>query len=94
MALIDTVKEYAKIDGTGSDTEIRLLINAAKRYLTNAGIASNESNEQYIVAVAMLVTHWHDNRGGVVVGTISKELEFSLRSVITQLQFCYPENEG
>lgn len=94
MALIDTVKEYAKIDGTGSDTEVGLLINAAKRYLKNAGIAADEGNEQYIIAVAMLVTHWHDNRGGIAIGTISKEIEFSLRSVITQLQFCYPENEG
>jgi hypothetical protein len=94
MALIDTVKEYAKIDGNGSNTEVAMLINAAKRYLTNAGIEADDGNGQYVLAVAMLVTHWHDNRGAVVIGSISKELEFSLRSIITQLQFCYPENEG
>lgn len=88
MELLDEVKQYLKIDDTEDDIES--YISAAECYLTNAGVAKNEDNKLYCLAVKMLVTHWYDNRGVVVVGSISKSLEYSLRSIINQLKYCSP----
>lgn len=35
-------------------------------------------------AILLLVTHWYENRNAVVIGSISKEMEFSLASLIRQ----------
>ncbi|HAN20422.1 MAG TPA: phage gp6-like head-tail connector protein [Clostridiales bacterium] len=98
MALLDDVKKYMEIDDTGdvdydvkTDAQITILIEAAKIYLTNAGAIPDDTNKLYCLAVYILVLHWHDNRGVVVIGTITKELEFSLKSIITQLKYCYDD---
>ena len=42
--MLNTVKDYLRIDGSGNDPLLSTLISAAKTYLANAGI--NESNIQ------------------------------------------------
>ena len=34
----------------------------------------------------MLVSHWYDNRGALVIGATSKNMEMSLGNIISQLQ--------
>lgn len=100
MTLLEAARRYLKEDDTGdsdfdlkTDEEITDLIDAAKIYLTNAGAIPNESNKLYCLAVKILVLHWHDNRGAIIVGTITKEIEYSLQSIINQLKYCYPDPE-
>ena len=88
MAFLEEIAEYAKIDQTEED--VQSYIDASEMYLLNAGVAKDETNAIYKLAVKMLVTHWHDNRNAVAIGTISKSLEYSLQSIITQLKYCYP----
>lgn len=91
MSLLTTTKEYMRIEGTDSDTELTTLILAAKTYLQNAGVDLNEASPLYCLAVGMLVLHWYDNRGAMLVGTISKKMEFSLDAIIQQLKYCNTE---
>lgn len=86
MAFLDEIAEYAKIDK--SEEDIQSYIDAAETYLTNAGAAKDETNAIYKLAVKLLVTHWHDNRSAVLIGSISKSLEYSLQSIIAQLKYC------
>lgn len=78
--LTEQVKEYCRID---SEENIQPLIDAAKAYLTNAGIPEDENEALYVLAVQMLVAHWYDNRQ--VVGN-EKKLAFGLNGIILQLQ--------
>lgn len=84
--MLEEIKEYLRVDGEYQDTEIQDLINAAEAYLTNAGIAVDEMNELYKLAVKMLVSHWYENRQPI--GKADK-LAFGLESIISQLKYCY-----
>lgn len=66
--------------------DVQPLIDAAEGYLSNAGIKVDEDDPVYKLAVKMLASHWNDTRTPVTVGTVSKEVEFSLRGIIQQLQ--------
>lgn len=76
-------------DDTDEDTDIENLISAAELYLTNAGCILNPNNEVAKLAIKMLIVHWHENRNSVIIGMVSKNLEFSLQSIMTQLKYCY-----
>lgn len=82
---VDSVKNYLRIDGAEDDSLLDLLIEAAKEYLANAGVVESEQ-KLYTIAVMLLVSHWYENRGAVLVGTISKTMELSLISIILQLK--------
>ena len=77
------MKKYIRMDDAD---DVQPLIDAAEDYLSNAGITANESNPVYKLAVKMLASHWNDIRTPVLVGTVSKEVEYSLRGIIQQLQ--------
>jgi len=87
MSVNQTIKDYLRVSGTDEDTLIIALETAAHEYLENIGIpaAANSTKELYLLAVKFLVAHWFDNRNTVIVGTISKELEFTLTAITTQL---------
>lgn len=86
------LKEYLKVEDDEDDGIIMLQMKAAFAYLKNAGIKVEvvkkdaDSYELYKLVVFMLVAHWYENRGSVIVGSISKELEHSLTSIIIQLK--------
>jgi uncharacterized phage protein (predicted DNA packaging) len=84
---LDEIKEYLRIDGAEEDNLIAGLQIAAEEYLNNAGVSKDYTRELYKIAIKLLVSHWYENRSGVVVGSISKALEYSLSSIIIQLQF-------
>ena len=87
--MLEKIKEYLKIDGNDEDITIQTLITSAELYLKNAGVIEDYQNELYDLAIKMLVLHWYENRESVLVGSISKKLEFSLSNIITQLTYCY-----
>lgn len=48
-----------------------------------AGYAAGQEPADIRLAVIQLVGHWMENREGVVVGTITKEMEFGVRDLLS-----------
>lgn len=46
-----------------------------------AGYAADAVPPKLVQAILLLVDHWYENRGAVVVGTISKEVEFAVSAL-------------
>lgn len=86
MTFLDEIAEYAKIDTDEED--VQGFIDSAEMYLLNAGIATDESDSIYKLAVKMLVTFWHDNR--VPSGGTDAQ-PFGLAGLIAQLKYCNNE---
>ena len=86
--MLEEIKNYMKIDEDYDDNLINSLIEAANIYMVNAGV-KNFENDLYKLAIKMLVLHWYENRDIVLIGSISKNLEFTMKNIITQLQYCY-----
>jgi len=90
---LDEVKLWLRVDGDDEDSVIADMIDAAKEYIKNGSGYSNfdDPNKLADLAIKVLVTHWYENRGSVLIGSISKEIEFSLQSIMAQLSYCYDE---
>lgn len=86
--MLQEIKNYARLDIDEDDILLNSLIESAELYLKNAGV-KNTKDDLYFLALKMLVLHWYENRESVLVGSISKKLEFSLSNIITQLTYCY-----
>ena len=86
--MLEEIKNYMRIDEDYDDNLINSLIEAANIYMVNAGV-KNLENDLYKLAIKMLVLHWYENRDVVLIGSISKNLEFTMKNIITQLQYCY-----
>ena len=82
---ISEIKEFLRLDTDDEDILISGLKLAAEEYLTNAGVTKDYTKELYKLVVKILVSHWYENRDAVIIGSISKTLEFSLNSMIIQL---------
>jgi len=84
---LDELKLFCRVDGTDEDTLISGLQLGAEEYLLNAGVNKDYTKELYKLAIKLLVNHWYDNRDSVLIGSISKSMEFSLASIIAQLKY-------
>jgi uncharacterized phage protein (predicted DNA packaging) len=88
--MLTEVKEYLRLDvvDTEEDTFLLSLVDVAKTYVKNAtGKTVNEANATHKLAVLMLVTHWYENRNSVIIGQITKSLEYSLKSILFQMEW-------
>lgn len=81
--MIETIKEYLRIDGTEDDNLLGFLIDSAEEYLSGAGVKKTKL-KKYELAVIMLVTHWFENREAV--GKAQATVELGLQSIILQLK--------
>lgn len=86
------IKEFVRVDFEEDDILLQTLIYAAEEYLLNAGIEKDYSKNLYKLAISLLVKHWYDNRDSVVIGSVTKKLEFSLNAILTQLKYCGDKN--
>lgn len=77
------IKLFLRIDSDDEDTLLTNLKAAAEAYLLNAGVTQTYPDNLYKLAVQMLITHWYETRGEGV----SKDLEFSLKRIILQLNY-------
>ncbi len=87
---LEEAKEYLQIDYTDGDSLINSMIIAAEEYFRNATgktYLENEAPELVKLGFKMLLSHWYDNRGTVVIGTISSELEFTLKNILFQTKW-------
>ncbi len=87
---LEEAKEYLHCDDTtDGDSDIQELIDTAEKYLLNAGCTLNQGDPVAKLAEKMLVNRWYEQRDPVLVGSISKKLEYGLQCLIIQLQNCY-----
>lgn len=87
--MLNEIKLYLRIDGEEEDALLSSLIIAANEYIKNATRPDvDETSELYKTAVKLLISHWYENRGAVLIGSISKSLEFGLQSILIQLSHC------
>lgn len=80
------LKLYLRVDNDDDDQFIETLQQAAIEYLINAGVVQTD-NALYALAVKLLVAHWYENRQAVIIGQVSKQLEYSLQAVLAQLMY-------
>lgn len=62
--------------------EVSRLILSAEIYLKNAGCYFDYYNELFVLAIKLLVSFYSENGK-------SEEFSYSLRTIITQLKYCY-----
>lgn len=60
---LEEVKTYCRIDGDLEDGLLQSLLQAAKDYLTGAGIKEPDDSARYRLAALALVLHYYDYRG-------------------------------
>ncbi len=89
--LLLDIKEFIADDSDDLQTLmlIRTLKSAAEEFIKGLGVNSssiNYENSLYKLAVMMLISHWYENRNIVAVGTITKEMEISFKSIVIQLR--------
>lgn len=96
VPMLDEMKLWLRVDGDDEDSIIMEMIDAAKEYIKNGtGFEDFDGDNKLAdLAIKVLVTHWYENRGSVLIGSISKEIEFSLRNILAQLSYCYPEADS
>lgn len=80
------IKLYLRIDEDSEDTLISSLQLAAEEYLTNAGVTKDYTKELYKLAIKLLVSNWYENRDTILIGSISKKLDYSLNHILMQLR--------
>lgn len=73
-------KLYPPIDGVWPETKTRQ--DAVSITYTCGSTCSTDVPPTVKQAVLMLVDHWYENRGVILIGTISKEIEFGLQSLL------------
>lgn len=88
---LEELKVFIRVDGEDEDVLISTFKAAAEAYLLNAGIKEDYTNKLYKLAVMLLVSHSYETRLPVLIGSISKNVEYSLQGIILQLQLSQQE---
>ena len=84
QAALDACKQYMRVDGSDDDTLILSLMDAAKEYLSGAGIPEpEEQSSLYTMALQSLTLHYYDHRDSVGG---EAPLPSGLRPIINQLK--------
>lgn len=82
---LDFVVSYGKLEEESEDI-VSGLIDAAEAYLTGAGVTPEHASAAlYNIAVAGIVTHWHENRAAVDQSS-PKDFDPGIRLAINQLK--------
>lgn len=85
---LEELKLYIRVDNDEDNALVQSLQLCAEEYLQKqCGIAKNYNSSLYSLAVKLLANHWYENREVVVIGSISKNLEYSLNSILFALKY-------
>lgn len=76
------LKEYLRIDGSQDDFVLALLIDAAKEYMTDAGVVESDK-ARYKLAIMLYCTLYYENRDPSIK---IDGFNASLESIIMQLK--------
>jgi uncharacterized phage protein (predicted DNA packaging) len=86
MLTLQEAKEFLRVEHEDEDLLLSSLLMASEKYIINATRTDVDRNSDlFLLAQRFLVAHWFENRNTVVVGSVSKNLEFALESILTQL---------
>lgn len=88
MAFADDVQSYCRTDEDVSD-----FIAPAEEYLANLGIAQDESDPLYALAVKKLVLWWYDNRNPSDSTADDMRQPYGLSGIIVLLQSAQEESD-
>ena len=95
--MLETVKNYLRIDGDDDDEMLKLFITDAKEYITAAvGVFPEKSATAKVILLAY-VQNRYDNRELMQSDQqVKKRMEYTFKSALTQLQVEYggEEDEG
>lgn len=80
-----TAKLYPLIDDVWPATKYRQ--DAVQIRFNCGSTCSSDVSPTISHAVKLLVAHWYENRGAVIVGTISKEMEFGINSLLATNEY-------
>lgn len=91
---LDEIKAYLRIDEDEDDTMLSSFLDAAKKYLENAGVKEDSNNSLYKLVVSMLVCNLYENRNIPDTDRSTNTQAFSLKSLITQLKCSQATDQG
>jgi uncharacterized phage protein (predicted DNA packaging) len=86
MPTLDELKTYLRIDGSEDDSILAFLMDAAKEYLTNAGVPeppADAPSKLYNLAVMLYVALHYENRDPAQK---IERFSYALESIILQLK--------
>lgn len=93
MVTVADLKEWLRIDHDHEDALLDRLISAAYAYLYNATGRDwlSEATDLSDVLVLMLAADWYEHREAT--GQVREALRPTVRGILTQLGYSYPEEE-
>jgi uncharacterized phage protein (predicted DNA packaging) len=88
MTLLDELKQYLRIDWVDEDTFLSTLLTISKDYIQQTtGKVFDELNPKHKLAAFLFCSHQYENRNPVLTGSISRTLEYSLQSLLFQIEW-------
>ena len=85
--MLDELKKYLRIDWDDEDTFLTSLLDLSKDYIEKAtGKTFDENNPKHKLAAYLFCSHQYENRNPVV-STNTKTLEYSLQSLLFQIEW-------
>lgn len=95
---IDDVKQFLKIQDNEENIILQAMLDGAvaycETYLNRPILDKNMTTEtewevpsSVVIAIYLLVGTWYENRSSVVIGTTTKEIEFSTKSILQPHRF-------
>lgn len=90
---IKGLRIYSHATPETTDEELTLYLEAAKIWLSNAGVPALTGNALYTLAAYMLATHWLDNKGVIAEAGNIEHTPLGVFSIMHQLRST-PESEG
>lgn len=95
---INDVKQFLKIQDDEENNILQAMLDGAvaycETYLNRPILDKNMTTEtewevpsSVLIAIYLLVGTWYENRSSVVIGTTTKEIEFSTKSILQPHRF-------
>lgn len=92
MLTLSEVKRWLRLEEefTDEDDLLQTLMHAAQEYITNATGRNDWGDNPLAKLLAqVLIADWYENREAM--GRVREEMRLTVRSILTQLQYSYPE---
>lgn len=84
---LSEIKTYLRVDGVDEDVLLAGLKLSSEKYLENAGVRQDYTNELYKITICMLISHFYENRQFEQVGNHVARMSLSLDTIINQLRY-------